>query len=154
MSFGSGLTLLSVLGKMLRLVEEEADFSRFPLFHNFISTWLSVWDYQSEQNHSFIFQIWWALLASSQNPPVPSGECSRNVWGAFCHGPDEEEKCYFQSWPKTPRAVNDCYDSMHDNIHILNVFMKSYIGSEEEKYETKEELIKSRDTVELALPTW
>ena len=31
-SFGSGLTLLSVLGKMLRLVEEDADFSRFVHF--------------------------------------------------------------------------------------------------------------------------
>ena len=28
-SFGPGLTLLSVLGKMLRLVEDDADFSRF-----------------------------------------------------------------------------------------------------------------------------
>ena len=50
MSFDSGLTLLSVLGKMLRLVEEEADFSRFPLFHYFRSTWLLGW-----------FLFWWNL---------------------------------------------------------------------------------------------
>ena len=35
MDFGSGLTLLSVLGKMLRLVQDDADFSRFPLFRSF-----------------------------------------------------------------------------------------------------------------------
>ena len=88
----------------------------FPGFHSFSisdamrSTQSSL--LKVRQNYAFIFQIWRALHASSQDPAVPSGECSRNVWRAFCAGSDAEEKCDFQSWPKAPRAVNDCYDSM------------------------------------------
>ena len=116
-SFGPGLTLLSVLGKMLRLVEDDADFSRF--FHK--NSWYLIWYLVIQWYirlgkiiffYALISQIWWALLTSSQNPSRPSGECSRNVWGAFCDGSDEEEKCDFQSWPKAPRAMNDCRDSM------------------------------------------
>ena len=65
-----------------------------------------------QQNYALIFQIWWALHASSQNPSVPSRECSRNVWGAFCDGSNQEENCDLQSQPKASRAVIDCNDSM------------------------------------------
>ena len=152
MSFGSGLTLLSVLGKMLRLVEEEADFSRFPLFHYFRSTWLidslSVWA------KSFFYLP--DLMSSSRK----FSKSSRPKWRMF-------KKCLrsFLPWTGQGRKVlfsilakdtKSCEWLLwfNDNIHILNVFMKSYIGSEEEKYEKNEELIKSRDTVALALPTW
>ena len=111
----------------------------FQGFHSF--TILQVLDYLSVWAKSFFYLP--DLMSSSRK----FSKSSRPKWRmfkiclrSFLPWTGQGRKVLFSILAKDTKSC-EWLLWFNDNIHILNLFMKSYIGSEEEKYEKNEELI-------------